>query len=298
MKRSILVLLVIARVAHADDLAAQGEALAKSGDYSRAIDAFKAADKQKPTTRNACMIGLAYLRREAWPQAELFLAECKERATAADPAPDWLATSEQQLAEKLAAANVAAVTIAVTPVANAKVTVSSFALDESFTAPRTLHLSVGRQTFEVHADGYVPATQTVVVTDKEPKQIQITLVPVGVKEVSKPVVVEPATTSKAPYVVMGVGAVIGVGALAYGLTVVRPMQTRLAETMNRDIYNKERDRFLPRRNWTFVAGGVGVATIVTGVILKYTVFKDDEHPVQIGIVPTDGGGLLTFAFDR
>jgi len=297
MKRVLVLLLALSSPAHADDdLAAQGEALAKSGDYSRAIDAFKAADKQKPTTRNACMIGLAYLRREAWPQAELFLAECKERASAADPAPDWLATSEAQLAEKLAAANVAAVAIEVAPVANARVTVSSFALDESFTAPRTLHLAQGRQTVEVHAEGYVPATETIVISDKEPKKIQITLKPVGVTE-PLPIIAEPPPASNAPYVVMGAGAAVGLGALAYGLAVVHPMQTRLAETRNREIYDKERSRFLPRRNLTFVAGGVAVATIVTGAILKYTVFAR-ETPVQVGLVPTDGGGLVTFAFDR
>ena len=244
------------------------------------------------------MIGLAYLRREAWPQAELFLAECKERATAADPAPDWLATTEAQLAEKLAAANVAEVSITVAPVANAKVTVSSFALDESFTAPHKLHLAFGRQTFEVRADGYDTASETIVIPDKEPKQVAITLVPAGSHAAPPPIIIaEPPPTSKVPYFVMGAGAVVGVGALTYGLVVVRPMQTRLAATQNREIYNKERDRFLPRRNWTFVAGGVAVATIAVGAILKYTVYAR-EAPVQVGLAPADGGGLLTFAIER
>ncbi|MEO8553742.1 MAG: hypothetical protein ABI678_27405 [Kofleriaceae bacterium] len=298
MKRLALLLVLMCSQAHADDdLAAQGEALAKAGDFSRAIDAFKAADKQKPTTRNACMIGLAYLRREAWPQAELFLAECKQRASATDPAPDWLATSETQLAEKLAAANVAAVAIEVTPVSDARVTVSSFALDESFVAPHTLHLAPGRHTFEVRVDGYDLASKTITIPDKQPIQVHIELVPTGTRAQLPPPVPPAPAASKTPYIVMGAGAALGLGAIAYGLVVVRPMQTRLADTRNRDIYNKERDRFLPRRNLTFVAVGVAIATIVTGAILRYTVFSA-EAPVQVGLVPTEGGGVVTFAFDR
>ena len=299
MKRALLVLLVFAGTASADDdLAAQGEALAKAGDYSRAIDAFKAADKQHPSTRNVCMIGLAYLRREAWPQAELFLATCKERAATGDPAPDWLPSAEQQLAEKLAAANVAAVAVDVAPVANAHVTVSSFALDESFTAPRTLHLAPGRHTFEVHADGYELATRTITIPDREPQTVHIELVPIAVaKPVAPPVPPEPAPASRAPYVVMGTGAVLGAGALIYGLAVVRPMQSRLSETTDRTYYNAERDRFLPRRDATLVVGGAAILTIAAGAILHFTM-GGEESRTQVGVVLDHGGGMLTFAFQR
>ena len=300
MKRALLLLLVVTSRASADDdLAAQGEALAKAGDYSRAIDAFKAADKQHPSTRNVCMIGLAYLRREAWPQAELFLETCKERAASGDPAPDWLPSAEQQLAEKLAAANVAAVAVDTAPVTNARVTVSSFALDESFTAPRTLHLAPGRHTFEVHADDYELASKTITIPDQQPQTVHIELVPVSTHvpvQPAPPPPPEPAT-SHMPYIVMGTGAAIGAGALIYGLAVVRPMQTRLSDTTDKRYYDFERDRFLPRRDAVFVAGGAAILTIAAGVILRYTTGGSESH-AQVGVVLDHGGGVVTFAFDR
>lgn len=301
MKRALLLLLVVAPTASADDdLATQGEALAKAGDYSRAIDAFKAADKQHPSTRNVCMIGLAYLRREAWPQAELFLATCKERAATGDPAPDWLPSAEQQLAEKLAAANVATVAIDVVPVANARVTVSSFALDESFTAPRTLHLAPGRHTFEIHADGYELATRTITISDRQPQTVHVELVPVAAVPAPRKPVPAPApepAASHTPYVVMGAGAVLGAGALIYGLAVVRPMQSRLSETTDRAYYEAERDRFLPRRDATFVVGGAAILTIAAGAILHFA-SGGAESRTQVGVVLDHGGGMLTLAFDR
>ncbi|MFT3699658.1 MAG: PEGA domain-containing protein [Kofleriaceae bacterium] len=287
-----IVALVCATASADDDLAAQGEALAKAGDYSRAIDAFKAADKQKPSTRNACMIGLAYLRREAWPQAELFLATCKQRASAADPAPEWVPAAEQQLAEKLAAANVAPVEVTVTPAsATASVTVSSFALDESFNPPRTLHLAPGRHTFEVQADGFATTSKTITISDRQAQHVTVELVAAGAVQPARP---EPETSSSAvPYIVMGSGAAIGVAALIFGLTVVKSERDDLASTQDLAHYNDLKDKFVLRRDLAFAAGGVAVATIAVGAILKFTVYKHDE--TAVAVAPTAGGGMVTFA---
>jgi hypothetical protein len=68
----ILVIAAVARLAHADDVAdleKRGQELAKQNEYTQAIDAFKRADRLAPRAAHACMIGLAYLRREMWPQA-------------------------------------------------------------------------------------------------------------------------------------------------------------------------------------------------------------------------------------
>ena len=174
-----LVLLTASSVAYADpsaqDLQTQGEQLAKDGRFSEAIDAFKAADKLQPTASHACLIALAYTRRELWSQAEIFLARCHERATPADPLPDWVPVAEQQIRERLATANAAPVTIQVTP-ATAQLTVSSFAPDETFTA-RTIHLPPGHHVIIASAPGYVTARKEVVIETKDPQTVTIDLAP-------------------------------------------------------------------------------------------------------------------------
>src|SRR5512143_861795 len=111
----VAALVVVAPVVgHADDreaLQAKGEQLAKEGRYNDAIDAFKAADRIQPRASHACLIALAYTRREAWPQAELFLSICHQRANAGDPLPDWVPQADQMIKERLASANLAEVTI-------------------------------------------------------------------------------------------------------------------------------------------------------------------------------------------
>jgi hypothetical protein len=46
------------------ELEARGEALAKTGRYGEAIEAFKAADHIQPRASHACLIALAYARRD------------------------------------------------------------------------------------------------------------------------------------------------------------------------------------------------------------------------------------------
>src|SRR5438445_391861 len=112
----LLLLAQPARADDVDDLVAQGEALAKQAEWPRA--------------KHACLIGLAYTRRELWAEAELFLSVCRQRAAGDDPAPDWLDEAQHTLADKLAAAGAAPVAISVEPPdAIALVSVSSFAPD-------------------------------------------------------------------------------------------------------------------------------------------------------------------------
>src|SRR5690348_7144786 len=110
------VALLVASPARADDaesLTAQGEEQARNGEFTRAIELFKKADALAPSAKHACLIGLAYTRRELWSQAEIFLDRCKDRATAADPLPDWFAQATAQLAQKLAGVDVATVELRV-----------------------------------------------------------------------------------------------------------------------------------------------------------------------------------------
>src|SRR5258708_1585793 len=122
-----LILVLAAREARGDevsDLEKRGEELAKRSEYTQAITAFKEADRRTPRAAHACMIGLAYMRRELWPQAELFFALCEKRAVPGDQPPSWIDEAEHTLASKLSAARIPAVTVVVTP-ADAHLTVSS-----------------------------------------------------------------------------------------------------------------------------------------------------------------------------
>jgi hypothetical protein len=276
MTRALVILVLVGGVAHAEDFAARGEELAKAGDYSRAIDAFKAADKQQPRARNACMIGLAYLRREMWPQAEIFLTTCRERASAADPVPDWYGDAETQLVQKLAAANVAAVTVVVEPdVATAQVTVSSFAPDEVF-PPRTVHLAPGRHTFEIRAPGYEPETRTIDIAGRDARRVVVTLY----REGQRPGPVH----SRVPRFLVGGGLVLGAAATAYALLAIRPVYNELASTPNFDIYTRDVDTFRFRREVGYGLAGAAVLAVATGIVLHYTVYATvDRDGAAVGV---------------
>jgi hypothetical protein len=116
----VAIVVALASLARADDLATveqRGRDAAKNGKFSEAIDAFKEADRLAPRASHACLIALAYTRRELWPQAEIFFTLCHQRATEWDPLPDWLPLAEKTLADHLASANVAEVEIRIEPAA-------------------------------------------------------------------------------------------------------------------------------------------------------------------------------------
>jgi hypothetical protein len=154
----LVVVLAWGRLLHAEsaaDLEARGEAAAKAGDFAGAIDHFKAADKLEVHASHACLIALAYMRRNLWAQAELWRAQCHARASAGDPLPDWIAEADAQFDASLAAANVAEVTIAVTP-GDARIAIMGFAPDETF-VPRAVHLPPGTYELTASAPGYTTA---------------------------------------------------------------------------------------------------------------------------------------------
>jgi len=211
MRSSIVryALVLAPAIAIAEDPAAlrnEGEVLARVGRFSEAIDKFKAADRIKPAAANACLIALAYTRRELWPQAEIWLSTCRDRSTPEEPAPDWAPAAAQQIRDRLAAANVAPVEIVVTP-RQAVVTVSSFALDEKFSA-RTIHLGMGRHSFIATAPGYEDGHAELVVEDRTPKRVEIALKPRGIA-------VRGPRSFRIAGLVAGGAAVVAAGAGAY-----------------------------------------------------------------------------------
>ena len=292
-----LVLVTASAVAYADpsaqDLQAQGEQLAKDGRFSEAIDAFKAADKQQPTASHACLIALAYTRRELWPQAEIFLARCHERATPADPLPDWVPVAEQQIAERLATANAAPVTIVVTP-ATAQLTVSSFAPDESF-APRTIHLPPGHHVIIATAPGYETAQKEVVVDTKDAQTVTIEMQPVGqqkpVPKLDVPVVPpEEHHSTFGSKLVIGGAVLAGAGLLTYGWMGYEWSQLRTQDSAQWDAHD---GNYSLARGLTIGLWAVGGAALVTGLLWP----SSPERPA-IAVMPTSNGGMVSVGWSR
>lgn len=162
-----------ARADQREDLQLKGEEQAKGGRFADAVESFKAADRIERRASHACLIALAYTRRELWSQAQLWLSKCQDRASASDPMPDWSPLVEKQIAERLETSNVAAVTIVVKPAhVKANVTVSSFAPDEVF-EPRTIHLAPGTHVVFARAEGFPDRQQTLELRDKGPQTVTI-----------------------------------------------------------------------------------------------------------------------------
>ncbi len=294
MKRALAMLVLVAASpafaeTEAEKLAAQGEELAKTGEYTRAIDAFKAADKLDKKARHACMVGLAYLRRELWPQAELFFETCKLRASITDPLPDWFQDAMTQLVEKLAGTTVSAVTIHVKPEGSlAQITASSFAPDEKF-SPRTIHLAPGQHTITIDAPGYPSRRETFTVEANKPLTIEIEL-----KHAEKRYVTPPA--SKIPFFIMGGGVVVGLVGAGVHLGSYAPMRERLIDAGSLDEYRDLRPRVETRRTISIALYATGAVAIAAGLVLRKTVFE--RTPILVGAEPTEGGGVISLSWQR
>jgi hypothetical protein len=292
MMRLLAITLVMfgARIAAAEsavELQAEGEAAAKAGNYAGAIDKFKAADRLESRASHACLIALAYTRRNLWPQAEIFRSMCHARATTTDPLPDWMGAADKAIDNAIAAADVAVVTIRVEPAEaaqTAQLTVSSFAPDESF-APRAIHLPPGVHQVFASARGYEPGSQLVEVKSKTAISIVITLHR-SIPEVPP---------SRVPWIVMGAGlATAATGAVLEG-TWYRNELIQYRNHVNdpggvpksiNDAWELRRDVVIG----CYVAGGLAVAT---GLVLKYTVF---ESAPSVAFVPRADGGIVALAW--
>jgi len=163
----------------AAELQAQGERLAKAGRYSEAIDAFKAADRREVRASHACLIALAYTRRELWPQAEIFMQACHERARPSDPEPEWVPQAEALIEERLRSANAALVELSTDPARpDVELSVSSFAPDETF-GPRAIHLPLGRHAVLARAPGFEDERTEIQVADRSARRVVIKMWRVG-----------------------------------------------------------------------------------------------------------------------
>jgi hypothetical protein len=283
---------------HADpaQLEKQGEQLAKDGQFAEAIDAFKAADAERPTTELACLIGLAYGRRNLYAQAELFFDLCHERARSGktgDPVPSWVAKVEAQFRERLESSRLARVTIKVKHGRAPKVVVSAFAPDETF-APRAIHLPPGRHTITVtDADGET-AEKAIVVEGGEPQTVVLSLA--GKEDVDPPE--EPR--SRAPSKLGRNLAFVGLGVMAAGLVVhatwykgERDELQEASDTGDVLRYDEHIDSYTNARYVTIGLYSAGAVAAIVGLALHLS--RDDgEGDAAVSVVPVRGGGVLAW----
>jgi len=264
--RLVACLVLLARVASADDVAdlvASGEELAKQGEWSRAIDAFKAADAKHPRAKHACLIGLAYTRRELWGEAELFLSICQQRASTDDPAPEWLAEAQHTLADKLAAAGAAPVTIAVAPSeAIAMIGVSSFAPGETFT-PRTIHLPPGTYTITVSAPGYKPERRELTIAGGAPQDLKVALVSEHPPSRSG---------SRLPLYLIAAGGALALGGLAYDELAVQPLIADMKKS--NAAWDANVSELHTRQDITIGLWAGAAVAVAGGIVLHYVTGRD------------------------
>jgi hypothetical protein len=274
--RRVAVVLAVAFAARAaradeiDDLVIRGKALAKAGELTQAIAQFRRADAMRPRAQHACLIGLAYTRRELWLLADLWFARCRARANANDPLPEWFDEAEQQLAAKVSAARAATITIRVAPAsAHATVKISSFDFDEVL-APGTIHLAPGRYTLEAGAPGFARQKRTIVAEDGAKQTIAITLSPVA---------------RWVPWAVLAGGVALVTAGAAFDAYELQPLKTEIAKS--RLLYDERSGAFDAWRaatvgSWITGAIAIGVGTyLVVTKRARFTAEVDRSRAVVL-----------------
>jgi len=297
-----------ARSAIADDvdaLVTEGDALARAGQFAEALDRFKRADRITPKARHACMVGLAYLRLQMLPRAEVFLTRCRVRATPADPLPEWMDDAEHQLRDQIAAATMAEVDVRVLPVgAAATVTVSSFGTDEAF-EPQVIHLPVGVHVIEARAPGYTTVARRLEITAAGKLPVEITLEPVAVVTAPQPKTVQTLPVVPANTIVTTVDhtwsnrLLVGAGVAAAGGIVLHVLasrsRTRLDDAATVAEYRDHETAFDLERAGTFSLYGIAAIAGGFGLYLRLTA---RESPVQVSGDLRGDAAFVTIGWQR
>jgi hypothetical protein len=275
------------------ELQTRGQALAKDGRYTEAIDAFKAADKVALRASHACLIALAYTRRELWSQAELWLSTCHERVAPGDGLPEWAAELENTLRQRLATQNVAAIEIKVEPQEDAaRITVSGFPPDESF-APRMIHLPFGHYVITAKTPGYRDTQTTVEVTDKATRNVTLKLD--DGKSANAPAPLPPPRPDHSKTLMLAGGITAGVGLLTFGWMAYEYRSLSDAHDKNNlQSWNDHDGRYRIARASTIGLWAAGGALVVTGLLLRPS---KPEAPV-VGAAPLPGGAMVSIGWQR
>lgn len=231
---------------------------------------------------DVCAEARRALDDQQWSAAEVLIDQC-----AAQGAPAWLADARADLAPKLEA--MAPVWIESAP-ASAEVTVSTFPASVRFT-PRTIHLPTGTHVITATAPDHERKQHTVKIIDQMAVRVIFELRSLLAPPPSPP------QPSIAPWLVIGTGAAIILGAGIYHITELEPEREALADAVDPahdpDVaaYAKHSERFDDRRRVTLGMYGLGVATLLAGSIWAFI-----EHrrfrAAEVTAVPTQGGAFV------
>ncbi len=274
MKALVALLFAAPAIARADAIA-EGQELAKKGQYDQALAKFQEADRRSPRAETSCLIGLAHLRGGHAPEAEVRFAQCHARATDADPVPEWLDEVEAQLVTALA--KLARIDIVATT--GEPVTVSGWR-DEPFTA-QAIHLPPGHYAF-------TSGTATVeldVATDRE----TVTLAP---REPPHPRPRAPEPPAHASTYVLGAAAGIAAIGLGVHLLALAPARSTLASDVDPTQYDHDYPAYQNTR--IAVVGLYGAAAIALGIGLY---LRHGEASVGATVDPR-GAGMVTLEWRR
>ena len=272
-----------ARADEVDDLVAKSEALGKQGEWTRAIATLKEADTKRPRALHACMIALAYTRREQWTQAEVFFARCHARASDGDQVPEWTREAEQQLAAKIADAAIPLFTIAATP-PSAVVELSGFEPDETF-APGAIHLAPGHHTLRISAPNHRAVTRELDAVVGRDQRVEVAL---------EPIVPPPTDTYRSVrWALLGVGVGLVVAGVIVDEEKLQPLRDDLAKSQL--AYERNHGSFATTRVVTVGLFAGGAVALIAGGLLAYRHHRSD--PVVSAAVER-GGGSLTLTWER
>jgi len=258
-----------------EGLQARGEALGREGKWGEAIHAFKSAEQIEHRAVHACLITLAYARREAWPQAEVFLSRCHDNA--GEQLPEWVPQLDELIGSRVHSESLTELTIEVVPVAAAgtTLTASSFEPDELFTA-RTIHVPRGTLVIVAHAPGYPEQQRVLTIDSNSPQRLVIDMT-------AKPGPVEPPYARTLRYVglaTVGLGVVAAAAGIKFGLDArgaSNVLSTHTGPWTHDDEIRFENGRTANRN--MYIAYGVGAGLVVTGGVLYYLGARAHVAPV-------------------
>jgi hypothetical protein len=204
------------------------------------------------------------------------MARCHVLGTA-EAIPDWVPEADKLIAERIAAATVAEVSIQIDPsTVQAELSVSSFLPDETFSSSTRIHLSPGHHVITAQAPGYEIEHVAIDVVGTSPHPVVIRMYRTGTRP--KP------STGVSRTLLIGGAVTLGAGAIAYGVMGIGWLK----------LHARDEDNFGGAYQTMYEVGrpvslslfAVGAGLVIAGWILR----PAHEAPVQAAIAPLPGGG--------
>ena len=289
----------------ADALVREADTHFVAGEFHRAIQKLKGAQRLYPRAEQDCNVGLAYTRLERWHQAHLFLDRCRRFATSA--LPEWVDPRFSDVLSHLESEDYGLLALAVDPT-GADVRASAYAPDESALAPAELWVPAGEHRVHASKEGYRPESRVVTVERGAKVVLSLALVAEVVAAPPEPVALppEPVVEVEAapaveaerpiwPWIVLGTG-VASLGA-AVGLHVLAVDTRSEAEGLppglgggaHPDFSGLESDFELERG---LAIGFYAAAAVATGVAIYGLLDEPDPSTPRAGVSPLPAGGMV------